>query len=57
MANWENHKFLQDWENSLASKKIAFAFVNSNIALFAIAFYQQSFNQLAYSLAIILAVK
>jgi hypothetical protein len=44
MANWENHKFLQDWENSLASKNFAFAFVNSNIALFSVAFYEQNFN-------------
>jgi hypothetical protein len=40
MANWENHKFLHDWEESLASKNFAFAFVNSNIALFSVAFYE-----------------
>lgn len=57
MANWENHKFLQDWEDSLASKNFAFAFVNSNIALFSVAFYEQNFNSLCYNLAIILAVK
>ncbi len=39
MSNWENHKFQQDWENSLASKNFAFSFVNSNIALFSVAFY------------------
>lgn len=44
MANWENHKFLQDWEDSLASKNFAFAFVNSNIVLFYVAFYDQNFN-------------
>ena len=38
MANWENHKYQQDWEDSLISKNFAFQFVNSNIALFSIAF-------------------
>jgi len=57
MVNWENHKYQQNWENSLASKNFAFAFVNSNIALFAVAFQEQNFNSLAYNLAIILGVK
>ena len=38
MVAWENHKYNEDWENSLISKNFAFQFVNANIALFAIAF-------------------
>lgn len=57
MANWENHRYNEDYENSLVSKHFAFQFVNSNIALFSIAFYEQNFNKLALNLAIILAVK
>jgi hypothetical protein len=57
MANWENHKFQQDWEDSLVSKNFAFQFVNSNIALFSTAFNEQDFNNLSYQLAIIMVVK
>jgi hypothetical protein len=38
MANWENHKYGEDYENSLITKNYAFTFVNSNIALFSVAF-------------------
>lgn len=46
MANWENHRYADDYESSLISKNFAFTFVNSNIALFSIAFYEQDFNKL-----------
>jgi Calcium-activated chloride channel len=57
MANWENHRYSEDYESSLITKNFAFTFVNSNIALFSIAFYEQNFNKLTQNLAIILAVK
>jgi len=40
MANWENHKYEDEYQDSLISKFFVFQFVNSNIALFFIAFYQ-----------------
>lgn len=46
MAKWENHKYQEDFEDSLISKNFVFQFVNSNITLFSIAFYYQSFNKL-----------
>jgi hypothetical protein len=57
MANWENHRYADDYESSLITKNFAFTFVNSNIVLFSIAFYEQDFNKLTQNLAIILAVK
>jgi hypothetical protein len=57
MANWENHRFQDQYQDSLISKFFVFQFVNSNIALFFIAFYVQNFNQLALNLGIILVVK
>lgn len=47
MVNWENHKYADDWENSLITKNFSFKFVNSNIALLSTAFYVQDFNTLA----------
>jgi Calcium-activated chloride channel len=41
----------------MVSKNFAFQFVNSNIALFSIAFNEQDFNNLSYQLAIIMVVK
>lgn len=41
----------------MISKNFAFQFVNSNIALFSIAFNEQNFNNLSYQLAIIMVVK
>lgn len=38
LANWENHKYTEDWENSLITKVFAFQFVNAYISLFSIAF-------------------
>lgn len=57
MVDWENHKYAEDYENSLITKNFAFTFVNSNIALFSVAFAQQDFGHLAEQLAINLAVK
>lgn len=57
MADWENHRYEDDYESSLITKNFAFSFVNSNIMLFSIAFYEQDFNKLTLNLAIILAVK
>lgn len=47
MANWENHRYAEDYESSLITKNFAFTFVNSNIMLFSIAFYEQDFNKLS----------
>lgn len=57
MANWENHRYADEYESSLITKNFAFTFVNSNIMLFSIAFFEQDFNKLTQNLAIILAVK
>lgn len=57
MVNWENHKYADDWENSLITKNFSFKFVNSNIALLSTAFYVQDFNTLAQNLAVIQVVK
>ncbi|CDW85080.1 anoctamin-like protein [Stylonychia lemnae] len=57
LVSWENHQYQEEWENSLVSKHFAFQFVNAYIALFAVAFSDQDFNQLAQNLAIILAAK
>jgi threonine/homoserine/homoserine lactone efflux protein len=57
LVNWENHRYQEDWENSLITKSFSFQFVNAYISLFTIAFVDQSFNELAQSLAIILAAK
>ena len=57
MANWENHKYQDDYQDSLISKFFVFQFVNSNIALFYIAFYQQDFNKLGLNLGVILIAK
>lgn len=47
LANWENHRYAEDWENSLITKIFAFQFVNAYISLFSIAFVDQEFNALA----------
>jgi hypothetical protein len=57
LATWENHRYNEDWETSLATKNFSFQFVNAYIALFNIAFAEQNFNRLAYTLAIILVLK
>ena len=57
LATWENHRFQQEWENSLITKVFSFQFVNSYIALFAFAFAEQNFNTLAYNVAIFIIVK
>eukprot|EP00347_Sterkiella_histriomuscorum_P001432 403372059 len=57
LVKWENHRYQEDWENSMISKHFAFKFVNAYIALFSVAFADQNFNLLAQNLAIILAAK
>jgi len=63
LVNWENHRYEEEWENSLITKNFAFQFVNAYIALFAIAFeplenvMENRFNKMAVTLAIILIVK
>jgi len=57
LATWENHRYNEDWESSLATKNYSFQFVNAYISLFSIAFAECNFNVLAYTLAIILALK
>lgn len=47
LTNWENHRYQLQWEASMATKTYFFEFVNSYIALFSIAFYDQDFNHLA----------
>ncbi len=53
LTNWENHKYFEDWENSLITKHFAFQFVNAYITLFSNAFADQDFNELALNLVII----
>ena len=57
LANWENHKYKEAWENSLISKTFAFLFVNAYISLFTKAFALRSFNDVAVLLITILAAK
>jgi hypothetical protein len=57
LVNWENHKYKEDWENSLTSKMFAFLFVNAYISLFTKAFAIKSFNDVAILLIALLAVK
>lgn len=57
LANWENHKFKEDWENSLISKSFAFLFVNAYISLISKAFALRSFNDVAILLITLLAAK
>jgi hypothetical protein len=57
LANWENHKYKEAWENSLISKTFAFLFVNAYISLFTKGFAIRSFNEVAVLLITILAVK
>jgi len=57
LANWENHRYQEEWENSLIVKNFAFQFVNAYISLFSIAFFDRDFNTLATNLGIILILK
>lgn len=65
MVEWENHRYFEDWENSLITKNFAFQFVNGYIALFAAAFYFRdgyksegdAFGYTFYSLGVILVGK
>jgi hypothetical protein len=57
LVNWENHRYDQEWENSLILKTFAFQFINAYIALFAIAFEEKDYQKLATNLATILVFK
>lgn len=57
LADWENHRYQEEWENSLITKNYAFQFVNCYIALFSIAFADYDFNKMAENLAVILVAK
>ena len=57
VVNWENHRYQEEWENSLVIKNFTFQFANSYLTLFWIAFFDQDFSALAYSMGSILIVK
>lgn len=57
LTNLENHRYENEWENSYAVKVYAFQFVNCYISLFAIAFYSEDINDLAFSVGSIFVVK
>ena len=57
VVNWENHRYQEEWENSLVIKNFTFQFANSYLTLFWIAFKDQNFKGLAYSMGSILIVK
>eukprot|EP00826_Nyctotherus_ovalis_P010478 TRINITY_DN12759_c0_g1_i11.p1 TRINITY_DN12759_c0_g1~~TRINITY_DN12759_c0_g1_i11.p1 ORF type:complete len:558 (-),score=130.20 TRINITY_DN12759_c0_g1_i11:268-1941(-) len=57
LTDLENYRYEDQWENSFIIKIFGFQFVNCYISLFAIAFYDGSFNSIAYSLGAIFLVK
>lgn len=57
LTDLENYRYEDQWENSFIIKIFGFQFVNCYISLFAIAFYDGSFDSIAYSLGAIFLVK
>jgi len=53
----ENHKFMNDHEDSMISKTYCIAFVNCYLGLFAAAFFEQKFSVVTFTLATILIFK
>ena len=48
LTDWEMHRTMSEYNNSIAMKLFLFQFVNSYTSLFFIAFWDRSFDQLQY---------
>lgn len=57
LTDFENHQYINIWEESYAIKIFGFQFVNSYISLFAIAFYDEDIEDVAYTIGAIFVVK
>lgn len=53
----ENHRFEEDFENSIASKTYMFQFVNTYISNFVVIIYNQNYSALTTNLAIVMLFK
>lgn len=53
----ENHRYEQDFENSIAGKTYMFQFVNTYISNFVVICYNQNFGSLATNLIIVMIFK
>lgn len=57
LTDLENHQYVNDWEESYTVKIFGFQFVNCYISLFAIAFYDEDIEEIAYSVGSIFLAK
>mgnify|MGYP000845291154 CR=1 FL=1 len=57
LVKGENHRYTQEFENSLINKTYMFQFVNTYISNFVAAFYTQNFGSLTTNLVIVMVFK